>query len=311
MKNKDLQQLFNEYIYECQYSSVLRPETLRGYKEAFRHFSNLMQEVKEIKALTAENMAEFFKRLQVRKRIVGKNTEKTGVRDSTVRTYWSKLNSFFVWLKNKQIIKENPLSKIKPPQPRYDDHKSLETADIQKIITAINLHSKNNLMKKRDTMIVYALLFCGLRRGEITGLRVQDVDINKRILTVRGETSKSKRMRQIPINPILHMQLDDYLKERGGYKTERLVVSITKDTGFTSHGFKHWVNRLRVLSGVRFHLHQFRHTFACGLANNNATSVKIQKLMGHTDLRMTERYLRSLGVEDMRDEINKLTLDNL
>jgi len=89
---------------------------------------------------------------------------------------------------------------------------------------------------------------------------------------------------------------------------EYLWVSDTLDAKFTEHGLKHWVKRIRTWSGVRFHVHQFRHSFAVALAKDKNNIVFIQKLLGHTDLRMTQKYLRSMGVDDMRDSIDKLSL---
>lgn len=312
VKKTNLQELFAEYISECQYSMGLRPETIRGYKAVFHCFSERMPHVNSTGLLTPETMNEFFKCIQVRKRIVGRNTEKVGVKASTIRTYWSKLNSFFEWLRLRGYIEANPIADIKTAEPVYDDKRALEKNDILKILSAVTLHSPNSIMIRRDMLMVSLLVFAGLRRGELHPLEVRDVDMVKRVLTVRGETSKSKRNRQIPLSPTLMLHLQEYITERNkqGYKTQFLLVSSNEDRGLSVHGLKHWVKRLSKLSGVKFHLHQFRHSFACALATQNSSAVKIQKLMGHTDLRMTERYLRSLGVEDLRDDVNMLCIDN-
>ena len=75
---KDLAQLFEEYIDQCKHSSGLRSETIRSYKEAFRHFSVIMSEILIPQDLSSEIMAEFFKRIRTRERIIGKNTLKIG-----------------------------------------------------------------------------------------------------------------------------------------------------------------------------------------------------------------------------------------
>ena len=67
--------------------------------------------------LTPSTIANFFKILQERKRIVGRGIIKTGIKKSTVATYWGKLNSFFKWLKIKGIINVNPFSEIKYSSP--------------------------------------------------------------------------------------------------------------------------------------------------------------------------------------------------
>lgn len=313
MKTTDLRQLFREYTYECRFTKRLSPETIRGYEQTFKNFTKVMPEVTTTRSLTPEMMTEFFQRLQVRKRIVGKGIEKVGIKASTVHTYGSKLNSFFEWLTQKGLIDVNPVQKLKLPQPVYDDHRALRKEEIEKIIAAIQMHSMNSFILRRDMMVISLLIFCGLRRGEIIGLQVRDVDFDKGVLTIRGETSKSKRTRYLPINPSLDMHLREYIKERKDrrYQTEYLIASTNSDGRLTQHGFKHMVKRLERLSGVRFHLHRFRHTCAINLANQNTSAVKIQKFLGHTDLRMTDRYLRSMGVEDLREEVNKLSLDNL
>lgn len=308
--NKDLHQLFQEYISECRYSRRYRNETLRGSESIFNVFLSLSKTTSP-KDITVETLNYFFHLLQTRKRIVGKGIEKSGIKDSTLKTYWSKLSSFLNWLQQNNHIQENPLSKIKPPEPVYDDKRSLSKEEVNKIISAIILHSHTPLIQKRDLAIVGVLIFCGLRKSELLSLEIRDLNLDQKVLTIRGETSKSKRTRLIPICAPLYIYLEEYLsiRKKKRYSTSRLFVSSTCDSGLGPDGIKKWVLKLSSASGVKFHLHRFRHTFACNLANQNISAIKIQKLMGHSDLRMTERYLRSLTVDDMREDISKMSLD--
>ena len=308
MKNK-LEQLFNKFISECKYSRRLRSETIRGYSSVYKTFLRAMPEVTSIELLTHDTLSEFFKRIETRQRVVGRGTIKSGVRDSTIKTYWHKLNCFFEWLRVNGHIDKNPLERITPPEPVYDDSRALEMNNIHKILSAITLHSQNSLMLKRDTLMVSLLTFCGLRKGEFISLKVIDVDMEHRLLTVKAETSKSKTRREVPINYALMIHLQEYLIERNkhGYKTEYLLVSNNSDTGLTVHGLKHWVKRLNDLSGVKFHLHRFRHSFASNLARKDVGTTKIQRLMGHKRPEMTESYLRSVKSEDLREDIDKLS----
>lgn len=307
---KTLQQLFAEYISECQHSKKLRPETIKGYKIAFDHFSTIMPEVTIPESLTREMLNEFFKRISTRERIVGRDTVKVGLEDSTIKTYGTKLSTFFTWLIQQKIITENPLEYIKLRHPQYNDKRALEDDEVRKIYSAIVLHSRDPLTLKRNTAMVSVLFFCGLRLGEFISLKVMDVDMEKRLLTVRSETSKSKRTRCIPIHPTALLHLREYIKERNinRYTTADLFVSYNEDKGLSRAGLKHWVKRLIELSGVKFHLHRFRHCFATNLARNDVHLVKISKLMGHTDIRMTNAYLRSIDAANLQDDINKLSI---
>lgn len=305
-----ISQCFEEYTSELRYCSHLQPETIRGYNAVFELFIKLVPEATELSLLNTQMAVVFFKRLETRTRIVGTDSVRTGVRSSTVKTYWSKLSGFFEWLTKKGYIEANPLIHIKPPQPVYEDSKALTDGEIRTLYSTITLHSANALMLRRDTAMVSLLFFCGLRFGEFISLEVRDLDFEKRLLTVRGNTSKSKKIRHVPMHPTLLLHLRDYVAERNKrqYQTTMLIVSSHADKGLGTHGLKHWVNSLRRKAGVRFHLHQFRHTFACNLGRNNVNAVVIQKLLGHGSLDMTMKYLRSMGTEDMHQEISKISI---
>lgn len=304
-----LDELFNRFIRECQYTKRLRSATVVGYKAAYKLLRQLVSVT--IDSLTSEIMTNFFSVLQTRPRIIGKGTRVSGVKDSTAATYARKLSIFFEWLKRENHITDNPLKNLPKYRPVYDDMKALRKDDIERIITAIQNRSTSLLQKKRDLAQVSTLVFTGLRKGELLGLKVTDIDLARSRITIHGETSKSKRTRVLPMNPVLAMNLEDYLKERKNYKTPQLFVSLNSDKGLSADGLIHWVIRLRELSGVRFHLHQFRHTFATNLASKGIGAVQLLKLLGHSDLRMTQVYVRSITAEDLQPPIDGMSFDNL
>ncbi len=313
--NNELNGKFEEFTRDCKFARLSRPDTIRGYEQAFKLLTLLIPDI-SVETINTITMTKFFERLQTRIRYIGKaRIEEIGVRKSTVRTYWSKLNTFFQWLLIRKEIAANPLLEIrhKRPKVKYDDARSLRKDEIDKIIAAIYANSPARLQLKRDLAIVHTLLFTGIRRGELLGLRPDDLEFDRNTVRIRAETSKSKQTRLIPMNLILKSMLGDYMDERrkGKYTTPFLFVSLNKDSGLTRDGIVHWTKRLVGLSGFSFHLHRFRHTFAHNLAAAGVTLDKIQKLLGHTDLRMTQQYLRSLTVEDLAESVNKLSFDNL
>jgi integrase len=262
--------------------------------------------------LTSTNVTTFFKVLNDRKRIVGKGIIKTGVKKSTVANYWGKLNNFFKWLKAREYIHANPLNDIKYPSPVYENKKYLRREEIEKILTAILNHSdKNILVLKRNLVIFYLLLFTGLRREELLFLQIRDIDIERRILQVRADTSKSGRDRTLPLHSHTIMYLKDYLKERKNLTTPYLLVSSLRDDRLSYDGLKHLVVRIVRRSGVKFHLHQFRHTFAINFLKSSNNIAKLKQLMGHKDIRMTMLYLRCIPTQEMRRDIEHMSIDTL
>lgn len=313
MKDK-LEDLFTDYINECQYSLGLSGETIRGYNNTF-HL--LRQEIPTItlETITRSTMLAFFNALHNRERKVGRGDIRKGVKTSTIATHRSKLNSFFDWLVEHKKIEENPFKKMKYPRVRYDDRRWMKSEEVEKVFTALsyNIDWQSNLVKKRNIAIFSVLLLTGLRKGELLGLKLLDVDFERNFLRVDAKTSKSKKERTVPINAKLLLTLKDYLCERKkmNYGSPYLFISSTGDGKLTDAGLKHLIQKVRKGSGLNCHAHRFRHTFAVNMLRNGCHIAKLQQLMGHNDIRMTVKYLRCLPTDMMRADIELLTLDNL
>ena len=113
MKTRQLQKLYEDYIEYCRFYRRLREQTLKNYLTQLKVFFELMPEVCSPGDLTTKNIVEFFRRLEVRKRKAGRNTIVTGVKKSTIESYWNKLNPFFEWLVVQGELEGNPLRKLR------------------------------------------------------------------------------------------------------------------------------------------------------------------------------------------------------
>jgi site-specific recombinase XerD len=311
----ELDEALREFLLECKNVTRLRAATLRNYTAAYELFRKIMPEV-ILDTLNDEAVTDFFTRLDTRQRLVGRGEKRTGVKSSTVLTYCRRLEVFFKWMVGKGYLAKNPLENIKKPNVVYSDRQYLLKEDVLKIFSAVSrtIDWHSQLVRWRNTAIFSVLLNTGLRRGELIGLRVTDLDFKRWELTVRAETSKSKMERVLPITTALRKDLDDYLEERKKrkYTTPALFVSETKDDGLTLDGLKHMIERVVDKSGVNFHLHQFRHTFAINVLTKSNNVKLVQELLGHTDIRMTSKYLRCLPTEFKRTYVEGLgNLDSL
>ncbi len=137
--------------------------------------------------------------------------------------------------------------------------------------------------------LVLLALNSGLRRGELFGLRRQDVDLSAALLTVEGRTAKSNRTRHVPLNAealeILQKWMDQAVDAsdsalvfaaRGGERLDNVATSwraLVKKAG---------------LKGIRFH--DLRHSFASRLLQRGADLAVVRELLGHSDFKLTLRY---------------------
>jgi integrase/recombinase XerD len=305
---KTLQQLFQEFLYESEFVKKVRPATLKGYSQTFRLFIKLVPQC-SLDTVSSGTITHFFKILQERKRLVGKGIIKIGVKKSTVATYWKNLSVFFEWMVSKKHIEANPFKEMRYPSPVYEDRKYLKKEEIEKIIAAIHIHHNNILVLKRNLVLFYILLFCGLRKQELLLLKVRDIDFERKMLTVSADTSKSGRTRHIPLHSSTIMYLKDYLSARKKYTTPNLFVSSLRDEKLSADGLIHVIQKLRYWSGVEFHLHQLRHTFAVNFLNTSNNVVKLKQLLGHKNISMTLIYLRCLPITQLVGDIENMSID--
>lgn len=308
--SKSIEQLFEEFLFECEFIRKNKPKTLKEYRATFKLFLKLQPGL-SLQTINETSFYNFFRILSDRQRIVGKSIQKSAIQKSTVATYCYKLRPFFHWLVSNSHITDNPLSRIKIPSPKYENKRFLNKNEIEKLIAAIHLSAGNNiLILKRNLLIFHILFFCGLRREELLQLQIRDIDLANRLLTVRNETTKTGLSRSIPMHSQLLMLLNDYIKQRRGNLSPHLLLSNKNAGRFTSHGLKHLEAKLKASSGVSFSVHQLRHTFAVNFLNTNNNIAKLKQLLGHSSITTTLIYLRCLPPKEMRKDIENLSIDS-
>jgi integrase/recombinase XerD len=309
---KSLSELHNEFMNYAEFTRGVSPKTLRAYRASFALLTTRFPALTP-SMLVPDTMTEYFKWLQTRSRVIGRQT-RHGVKKSTIATYWRRLSKFFDWLKARRYIEANPLKSdlLEFPLVRYDDKQYLNRPDIEKILVAIqfNIAWKSHLLRARNLAIISLAFNCGLRRGELLGLKCSDVDLARNELTVRGATSKSRTERTIPLNTRAKRDLEDYLEKRREKRctSEYLWVSEKLDTRLTEDGLKHAIKVMVRESGIKFHIHQCRHTFAVNFLHNSGhNSFKLQALLGHRSIVSSAIYTRCLPMEIVRADVERLS----
>ncbi|UYM14054.1 tyrosine-type recombinase/integrase [Endozoicomonas euniceicola] len=138
--------------------------------------------------------------------------------------------------------------------------------------------------------MIVVKLNTGLRRGELFNLRVADLNLPDRLLTVVGEGAKSGQTRQIPLNDKAFTALVGWLNQTGNSG----LVFPSPVTGLRLDNINSAWRQLRKGAGLPdLRLHDLRHTFGTRLAHNRVDLVTIKELMGHESLDTTARYLHT------------------
>lgn len=300
--------LFGGFIKQCRMEGK-SPVTIKNFRDNFELLKRFKPDLQP-EDLTPRLITDFFVYLQERERKIGNQMVIRELKNSTLHTIRRKLQSFTDWLVANGHISRSPFEGIKFPDVNYTYKKALTKDEFDKVFLAISrdIRWPNKLLKTRNLAMIMLLVLTGIRRGELVGLKVSDLDMENKVLTVRGETSKSRRERRLRICRELVPYFDDYLKERADYTTPYLWVSNNGDRNLTMNGIKHFTEYLKRVTGVNCHLHRFRHTFAVNLYQSNGVRdpLAVKEALGHLNFRTTIGYLRSLPDSNVLNQMDDM-----
>lgn len=151
------------------------------------------------------------------------------------------------------------------------------------------------LRTRRDRAMVEAMLFAGLRRSEVLGLRLGDVRSGERRLFVAD--GKGGHQRLVPVSNRFFATLADYLNvERpAGITTDRVFVTLkgpTRGEPLSTKGMEQVMRDARHRAGLRHGTcHELRHTCFTRLREAGMALEAIQAQAGHRSIRSTQVYL--------------------
>jgi len=195
---------------------------------------------------------------------------------------------------------DNPVSKVKIPRCDNRRLRFLTPEEAQALLAEV---------KKRSIQtyeICLLALHCGLRFGEITGLRWADIDLNNGIIYIRDPKNKTNRVaymtdevRKMLASKTPGKPYEFVFKDRNG-----------KRIRWVSKAFTRSVEALGLNDGItdprlKVCFHTLRHTFGSWLVMAGVPIYTVKELMGHKTLAMTERYAH-LASEAQRMAVKQL-----
>lgn len=152
-----------------------------------------------------------------------------------------------------------------------------------------------------DAALFAIAAYTGMRKGEIFALRWQDIDFEHRRITVRRNysgreivTPKNGKSRVVPLIALLAEQLEAYRD------SAMSGDSATVFAGSSDAAMDRYRAALKRAKLRRLPFHSLRHSFGSH-AVNVATLVQVRDWLGHSDLRMTARYLHAKSLESDAD----------
>lgn len=278
---------FIQYLrYERNYSS----HTVLAYRKDLEQFSLFLTDeygVDDLSRADADMIRFWLLRLM-----------EEGLSARSVNRKLSSLKSFWRYLLAKGLAKENPCRKLLSPKVHKSLPSFLKKDEMESLLDDVSESEDiSEFVAKRNRLMIEMLLQTGMRRSELMGLALSDVDMSSCLLRVKGKRDKQ---RLIPFGPMLQSMIQDYLDSRAQWQSQCEDLYDFSDCLFVRENGKplypQLVYRLvhdklsQCSSLAKKSPHVLRHSFATTLLNNGAQLNAVKELLGHANLSATEVY---------------------
>lgn len=266
------------------------PQTRAAYLKDLRGFDRFLRATAPHEQLLTASTVEISRFVQ------GMVTRKPPLANSSIARRVAAIHAFYRFARKTGLRDDDPARDIdRPPQPERHP-KPLPTRQIDALLGVKPVAGRAEHLVLRDRAILLTLYASGVRRAELVGLDLDDVDLERYEMQVLG---KGNRRRKVFITPVAADAIARYLNKRPNGKDNALFLS-RRRTRLSGRQLWAIVREAAKIAGLeKLHPHRLRHSFATHLLENGADLRTIQKLLGHKHIATTEIYADK-SIEHMR-----------
>ena len=209
--------------------------------------------------------------------------------NSSIDRKLSALRGFYKYLANEGIVKSNVFSLVSGPKkekklPRYFEYNELEEL--------FNVPDSETALGQRDLLLLELLYATGVRVGELTNIKIKDIDLSSKSILILGKGNKERIV-----------TYGDYCEEiLKRYLNDGYILLNTKDSEYlflnknggelTERGVRYILDQIIKQTSINKNIspHMIRHSFATHLLNEGCDLTTVQKLLGHESIKATQIY---------------------
>lgn len=280
------------------------PETIRFYRQAAADLSRFLE---------AEGRSQDAREIMRADLVLCQEAMiKRGLKDGAIAAMMRGLRGMFRWAKEEELLARNPTERLPVPSAVTERPPAIQPEEVLACLRAV----KGMPSPLRNTAILTLMYDCGARLGEIVGMRLEDVDLARGVVTVRADTSKVARTRVVPLGIRSARALGRYerLERRPLIPHVGELFLAKGGAPLTKSGLSQLLNRIsRAAELPRDHVapHAWRRGFAVEYLRNGGDMFSLQQILGHTTLELTRRYVAYLPADLQRQHLRASPSDHL
>ncbi len=222
-----------------------------------------------------------------------------GIQPRSIRRKISSLNTFFKFLKKRNLVEFNPVAKVISPKVKKRLPITVRESDLNfQLEGSIGNDCEYGVFLSE--MIVLTLYSLGIRRSELINLKIKDIHLRNNQLKVMGKGGKE---RIIPFSDELRKNLERYFLIRKTLEIvdEDYLFLLPNGKKLYSKAVYLMVNKWLSsrTSLVQKSPHILRHRYATHLADHGAEISAIKELLGHANLSATQIYTHN-SIEQLK-----------
>ncbi|MEX0268949.1 tyrosine-type recombinase/integrase [Leptolyngbyaceae cyanobacterium UHCC 1019] len=298
-----LPNLREERVKEFLQARSLAPKSQKAYRQDLQCFLNWTD--KGWAEVTPRQVAQFKAYLMRQDLATGRRS----LSDATVRRILGTLKNFYGWMVRSRYVSINPTTEVDLPKLTEPEAQNLKDREVEKIVQTALASS----LPERNIALI-AVLLHGLRAEEVSALNLEDYD--GRRLRIREAKADSKGW--VPLTSQGKEAVERYLQWREltgeTLSPERpLFISHSRRNLWQRLGYdgiRKVMNAISKQTGIDFHAHQFRHTFATNLVLKGMNPYHVMTLTRHKSVQNFRRYTKAAdqqAAEKAFDEVMRMS----
>lgn len=269
------------------FANLGNPRTRRAYGidlSEFMAYAGISQ-AEELRLITRAHVLAWRSSLEGR-----------ALSSATIRRKLAALSSLFDFMCDRNAASGNPVRGVRRPRVDSIEGKTPALAN-EEARTLLDAPSAESLKGRRDRALLAVLLFHGLRRAELSALRVQDVLRRSGVLHIRVH-GKGGKLRHIVLHPTASKRLEEYLQMAShGGSADAPIFQPLRSTGapLTPDGIYKIVQTCVAMAGLvapGLGVHGLRTTAATCALEHGADLAQVQAWLGHSSITTTRLYDR-------------------